>query len=72
VQKGNIVENNISDHSGYMQCASLMLRRGYGINVSEEDPSVVMQCVKEAFGGDEQEFVKWADSYLSEGCGIAG
>lgn len=55
----------------YEDCARLYLRRFAAKTVNDGD-DVIKRCIEEAFEGNKDEFVKWSDSYLAGGCGIAG
>lgn len=62
----------INDHSGYQQCALLMLRKGLNVHLDDNDKSAIQRCIDDAFDGSEAEFIEWADYFLSEGMGISG
>jgi hypothetical protein len=54
----------------YVNCAWLLLNRGYDIRkYHEEDTRNIDLCVEKAFAGDWKEFKKWAIDYMTPDCG---
>ncbi len=60
---------SINDHSGMQACASLYLRRAGVPGDWPECPESVAAAI--ALMGREQ-FERWANFYLAEGCGVPG